>query len=337
MMLWKPKKLGTKELTEQELAEDRKSLKKIGPCGVGKRALYLNSFYIDRFYYVPLESVSRVFKRVAMSKGGFSGRGIFATIPYLVVVYDNGQEKQCNFKYEDQVDLFLACIRQQFPQIRTVSEAAEKRLEEAEKARVQKPEVLLTGMAMAEVERLECAKDYLEKQPVLFAEFSNAARKKRTYEQTKPYYKWGALLFTALGIAALGYGLISLKSQAPFAVWFVLFGIAGIFLFSGANVMPTSRNNRKAIENRLETAEKRVAECRDHCPAELAVPCRYLHPVTLARMIRMIREGRACNEKEALEQVKEDLKQLNASVQVTQEEYDEIMAVKPLFLIHNYE
>lgn len=336
-MLWKPKKLGTKELTEQELAADKKSCRKIGPCGIGKKALYLNSFYIDRCYYVPVESVSRVFKRVAMSKGGFSGKGLFATIPYLVVVYDNGQEKQCNFKYEDQVDLFLACVQQEFPEIRTVSEAAEKRLEEAERDRKQKTKIPLEGVALKEVERLECAKEYLEKQPLLFAEFSNAARKKRTYEQTKPYYKWGALLFTVLGLAALGFGLVSLKTQAPFAVWFVLFGIAGIFLFSGANVMPTSKNNRKAIEKRLETAEKQVEACRDHCPGGLAVPCRYLHPITIARMIRMIREGRAANEKEALEQVKKDLKQLNASVQVSQEEYDEVMAVKPLFLIHNYE
>ena len=163
-MLWKPKKLGAKELTEQELAADKKSCRKIGPCGIGKKALYLNSFYIDRCYYVPVESVSRVFKRVAMSKGGFSGKGLFATIPYLVVVYDNGQEKQCNFKYEDQVDLFLARIQQEFPEIKTVSEAAEKRLEEAERAREQKPEVPLCGMALKEVERLECAKEYLEKQ-----------------------------------------------------------------------------------------------------------------------------------------------------------------------------
>ena len=40
---------------------------------------------------------------------------MFATIPYLVVVYEDGKEKQCNFKYEDQVDIFLSWIRQDFP------------------------------------------------------------------------------------------------------------------------------------------------------------------------------------------------------------------------------
>ena len=47
-MIFKPAQLGMAKLDQQELVEDRKSCKKIGPCGVGKKALYLNSFYIDR-------------------------------------------------------------------------------------------------------------------------------------------------------------------------------------------------------------------------------------------------------------------------------------------------
>ena len=47
-MFLKPQKLGNDGLSEEELLADRKNCKKIGPCGVGKKALYLNSFYIDR-------------------------------------------------------------------------------------------------------------------------------------------------------------------------------------------------------------------------------------------------------------------------------------------------
>ena len=47
-MLFKPAQLGLARLDPAELAADRKACKKIGPCGVGKKALYLNSFYIDR-------------------------------------------------------------------------------------------------------------------------------------------------------------------------------------------------------------------------------------------------------------------------------------------------
>ena len=114
-MFLKPAKLGEKEIPESILSEDKKHCKKIGPCGIGKEALYLNSFYLERRFYIPVSSVSRVFKRVAMSKGGFTGKGLFATMPYLVVVYEDGKEKQCNFKYEDQVDAFVASVKERFP------------------------------------------------------------------------------------------------------------------------------------------------------------------------------------------------------------------------------
>ena len=58
-MIFKPAQLGMAKLDKQELVEDRKSCKKIGPCGVGKKALYLNSFYIDRRYYLPYGKIGR--------------------------------------------------------------------------------------------------------------------------------------------------------------------------------------------------------------------------------------------------------------------------------------
>lgn len=115
-MIFKPHPLSTSQLPAPELEEDRKSCRKVGPCGIGKKAIYLNSFYVDRCYYIPFTAVRRVFKRVAMSKGGFSGKGMFASIPYLVVEYDDGQQKQCNFKYENQVDDLLKLLSAEQPQ-----------------------------------------------------------------------------------------------------------------------------------------------------------------------------------------------------------------------------
>ena len=89
----KPQRLGNLSLPDMELTEDKKTCRKFGPCGVGKKAIYLNSFYIERRYYVPMKSVKRIFKRIAMSKGGFTGKGAFGTLPYLVVEYDDGKEK----------------------------------------------------------------------------------------------------------------------------------------------------------------------------------------------------------------------------------------------------
>ena len=92
--MFKPQRLGTVTLPDDELTADKKTCRKIGPCGVGKKAIYLNSFYFDRRYYIPISSVERIFKRIAMSKGGFTGKGAFGTLSYLVVVYENGKESR---------------------------------------------------------------------------------------------------------------------------------------------------------------------------------------------------------------------------------------------------
>lgn len=142
-MLFKPAQLGLAKLDPAELAADRKACKKIGPCGVGKKALYLNSFYIDRRYYLPYTSITRVFKRVAMSAGGFTGKGMFASMAYLVVEYDGGKQKQCNFKDERDVDALLELLAKQQPQIRLLSAAGEQALQKKaeEKAARKLPEL----------------------------------------------------------------------------------------------------------------------------------------------------------------------------------------------------
>ena len=58
--------------------------------------------------------------------------------------------------------------------------------------------------------------------------------------------------------------------------------------------------------------------------------------VGVKQLKKALREGRAQSAKEALAVVKEDLKKLNADVQVEQEEYDEVVAIKPMFLLQEY-
>ena len=204
-MMFKPYPLGSGRIDDAALAEDKKSCRKIGPCGMGEKALYLNSFFIDRRYYVPFSAVTRVYKRVAMSRGGFTGKGIFA--------------------------------------------------------------------------------------------------------------------FT---------------QHNSFAVYFTLFGLAAIFTFAGFSVLPTARNNRTAImKNDAQAQEKMQAYLSDYL--NFPLPARYAHPVVLRRMQRVILDGRAVTAEQALAVVKDDLKALNADVQVSQEEYDEVVASKQMSLNAGYQ
>ena len=337
-MIFRPAQLGMAKLDRLELEQDKKACRKIGPCGVGKKALYLNSFYIDRRYYLPYGSISRVFKRVAMSSGGFTGKGMFASMAYLVVEYDGGKQKQCNFKDERDVDKLLEVLAKEQPQIRLLSAGGEQALQkkEAEKAARKLPE--LTDDAKHSVTVLRKAKEYLEEKPELSDELSAAERRKRAQLQSKPVYRYVALAIFIFGIAAAAYGLYSVFSHTgSYGIYFALFGFAAIFLFSSYNMLPTARNNHSAIMKRADRAEQAAADYVKRYPnGAFPVPSYYAHPTVLKQMMDAIEEGRAVTVPEALEAVKARLKALNADVQVEQEEYDEVVLIKAMFLNHQY-
>ena len=338
-MIFKPAQLGLAKLDSQELEADRKACRKIGPCGVGKKALYLNSFYIDRRYYLPYGSITRVFKRVAMSSGGFTGKGMFASMAYLVVEYDGGKQKQCNFKYEQDVDKLLEVLAKEQPQIKLLSAAGEQALQkkEAEKAARKLPE--LTDEAKHSVTVLRKAKEYLEEKPELAEELSAAERRKRAQLKSKPVYRYVALAIFVFGIVSAAYGLYAVTNHVGnYGIYFALFGFAAIFLFSSYNMLPTARNNNNAIMKRADKAEAAMAEYVKHYPnGAFPVPSYYAHPIVLKQMTDAIEEGRAVTVPEALDAVEKRLQALNADVQVEQEEYDEVVVIKAMFLNHDYQ
>ena len=293
-----------------------------------------NSYFIDRRYYVAFSSVRRVFKRVAMSQGGFSGKGVFGAIPYLVVQYDGGKEKQCTFKREEDVDAMLAYIGEVHPEIPTLSVGGEQRLEQKAKEEAARYLSELTSDAQSAKEELEKAQKFLSGYPELTDQLSKAARAKRVNQHTNPAYRWVALAIVLAGLIAAVYGIIAWRRQEGFGMYFTLLGLAVVFLFSGTQVIPTMKNNKRAVAAAWEQAQKDVAGV---LPENFPLPARYAHPVVLDRMIRVLREGRAQSVPEALDVVKADLKALNADVQVSQEEYDEVVAIKPMFLVSDYE
>lgn len=287
-MIFKPVQLGREALDRDTLIADRKFCKRFGPCGVGEKALYLSSFYLNCRYYLPYGGITRVFKRVAMSRGGYSHKGIFASIPYLVVEYDGGREKQCTYKYEEQVDQLLTCLKQVRPEIKQVSAAAEARLAEREREEAARPRPELTEEARQTLKTLREAETVLEKRPDLYLELSKSARQKRQLDLT---------------LSARRSGKMKKREE---------------------DIPPRAERAKQAMEAFL-------GDCQP-----FPLPARYAHPVVLRRMGRTVEEGRAVTLQEALETVKADLKALNSSVEVSQEEHDEVAAVKPLFLNEDY-
>ena len=148
---------------------------------------------------------------------------------------------------------------------------------------------------------------------IMPTDISATAKAKRINEHTNPAYRWVALAIVLAGAAALVYGIISWRSGSDFGVYFALFGFAAVFFFSGAHVLPTAKNNRRAVERAWDEAQAAMANV---LPEDFPLPARYAHPIVLDRMIRILREGRAQSKEEALDVLKADLKALTADVQV---------------------
>ncbi|MCR5526633.1 MAG: ATPase P [Lachnospiraceae bacterium] len=335
-MIIKPRPLGSSRLENNELSEDKRNCIKIGPCGLGEKAIYLNSFYLDRIYYAEYSKIDRIFKRVAMSKGGFTGKGIFGSIPYLVVLFKDGTEKICNFKYEFQVDQILEQVHEAFPNIPIHSRDAERRLAAAAAAEEARYLKELSPEAEKSVAALREAKKTLENNRALSNQLAFDAKQKRTLDSINPTYRYLAVIvFTAAVVCAL-WGLKTVAEQGlRTGGVYVLLGFAFIFFIISSRVLPSGRSNKKygdeCYRRSLEEMEKVLSENTDY-----PLPAVYAHPIVIDRMIRVIREGRTKSIGGAMELVKADLKALNPNVTVTQKEYDEVVVVKPLFTVNNY-
>ena len=326
---------GNQPMPAGELKADKRAARRIGPVGMGRRALYLNSFYISRMYYVLWTDIRRVYKLVAMSKGGFTGIGAFGSMSYLVVELRDGRSKRCQIKYENQTDQAIAWIAEHHPEIPTVSVTAQRKLDQKklEESRKKKPE--LEEEAQKSIDLLEDAKRYLEEKPELYTALSRKAGKKRVQQMVPASSRALGIAVFAAAAALLAAGIPMTVQRHPAGIYMIMFGAAFLCFSMMGNLLPIGRNSPRRIEREWEDA---VEACQSYISRResFPVPARYAHPVVLERMIRVIREGRAKDPEQALAIVGEDLKKLNRSVKVSQEEYDEVVAVKPMFLVSGY-
>ena len=153
---------------------------------------------------------------------------MFATIPYLVVEYDDGKEKQCNFKYEENVDRMLACIGKSHPEIRLVSRAAEERLKKREQERAER---FLPELSKKHRERpagFREGKRISGNQAGAWHSVKSVGRGKEPTTRA-PELQMGCSGNLSSGAASLIYRIYSLINHVEFAVYFTLFGMVRFF------------------------------------------------------------------------------------------------------------
>lgn len=324
--------LSEKKLEKDVLKKDKREAKHIGPIGIGEKALYLNSFYIDRMYYIPIEAIERVYKRVAMSKGGFSGRGMFASLSYLVVEYDGGKEKTCLIRKEWRVDEALSEIRKRFPHLPTMSKRAEESLRREEEEEKAKLLPKLSEEAEKAVFEIEEADKILQEREELYKNLALQAKQERMVQSTNPYYRYFAwLLFFGGLLCLLSAGVFYKNGDQSHAI--VLFGFFLMLFLVGFRVRPTGRQNKEEVEREYEES---IRKMKDSLPKDFPLPAQYAHPICLLWMKQNILEGKAETFSSSYELLKKELKELDSTKEVTQKVYDRLIVIKPMFLAHGY-
>lgn len=329
--------LSSEVLEKDVLLQDKKNCKKIGRIGIGAKALYLNSYLFERDLYIPIQMVRRVFKRVAMSKGGYSGKGVFASMAYLVVEYDGNKEIQLRVKHEHQVDRMLEEVKKRFPNIPLISVKAEERLKVAAEEEEKRYKKNLSPQAEESIKILRDLEERLEKNKKLYENLAKTAKTKRMASGTKPYYKYIKYLMLFGCLAGIGLGVLTYNLNFGVETSFVFFAFSAIFIFVASQVNRTGNFNKEEADREFEEAVLLMDKYMESTGLKAeGIPASYFHPYTLRRMVRIIREGRAEEVKASLLVLKDDLKGINNTVAVSEKEYEEIVTIKPMFLCMDY-
>ena len=106
-----PKALSEKTLSPEILRPDRVTCTHYEDFGLGDKALYVGMYGFGRVGYIPFSAITRVYKRLGVTKGFFEQGKIYGTLSYLVIRFE-GKEKVFRFTREEDLDALLQAFRE---------------------------------------------------------------------------------------------------------------------------------------------------------------------------------------------------------------------------------
>lgn len=346
----KPRLVGLTPLDPQILHQDRKSCQKIGPLGLGDRALYLNQWILDRTAYIAYEDLTRAYKRVAMSKGAYTKKGVFATLSYLVLVLTTGKTVVTRLKYEADIDSFLLALKERRPELPTVYEKADAATEgagvAAEEARILAEKVGagisrettvseedLSPLARKTLLQLRKAQKYMEDDPSWANRLVYRAKEVRRLSQLPLTYYYGGLAVGALALVLTGAGVWGRLHQLTWTLYLILLGASLLVFVIASQVLRTGPFHRARAEAAWQEAVAQMADFLQGFGKDFPLPPTLAHPLVLVWMERTVLSNSANTPAQALQLVTASLQAMDASVTVSETTYQEVTTIKPLFLV----
>lgn len=351
----KPRLVGLTPLDPQILHQDRKSCQKIGPLGLGDRALYLNQWILDRAAYVAYEDLTRAYKRVAMSKGAYTKKGVFATLSYLVLVLTTGKTVVTRVKYEADIDSFLRALKERRPDLPTVYEktgangfsgetgaadaakavtglmASENGAPASRESTVSEED--LSPLARKTLLQLRKAQKYMEDDPSWANRLVYRAKEVRRLSQLPLTYYYGGLAVGALALVLMGAGIWGRLHQLTWTLYLILLGASLLVFVIASQVLRTGPFHRARADAAWQEAVAQMADFLQGFGKGFPLPPTLAHPLVLVWMERTVLSNSANTPAQALQLVTASLQAMDASVTVSETTYQEVTTIKPLFLV----
>lgn len=326
--------LGTDFDTERVLA-DRKKCQKYDQCGLGEEFLYFGSTMHPRHYYIPYGEVKRVYKRVSGSD--LAGKGFLAPVLYLVVEYGDGKERQCSFRYLQDCDAMQNELERTHPEISQLSPKGEEKKREREEIEARMACNELSEKARAAQKQLEEARWEVHKHQAMSDKMAAMAKLKRHADLFRPWVGAVAVTVLAAGGVVTAAGAVFIRRGSRMAgLLMVLFGIMMMFTMVSSRALPSKLTNRKRRDREYQEAVEAMGRALKGYRG-LPIPVWYAHPVVFDRLIRILQEMRAETVDEALAVLKEDLRAMDNTTVLSKEDYEEVVKIKPLFTVRNYQ
>lgn len=340
--MFMPRQVGLTTLDKEILRHDRKTCQKIGPLGLGDRAVYLNQWILDRAAYVAYEDLARAYKRVAMSRGAYTKKGVFASLSYLVLVLTTGKTVVTRLKYEADIDAFLRTLKERCPDLPTLYEKdgagtaaiqVDAVASSKTEARATVSEEDLSPLARKTLLQLRKAKNFLEDDPSWANRLVQKAKEVRRLSQLPLTYYYGGLAVGALALALLGAGVWGRLHQLTWTLYLILLGASLLVFLIASQVLRTGPFHRARAEAAWQEAVDQMADFLQGFGKDFPLPPTLAHPLVLVWMERTVLSNSANTPAQALQLVTASLQAMDSTVTVSEATYQEVTTIKPLFLV----
>lgn len=281
----------SREMLEDEVLEvDLDQSLECGNVSLGRVAIYISGKGKKNKFYIPYSAISKAFKKEDRKAKGDKF--------YLEITYDGSTPLVVDMNYEEDIDIVIAYLAYNFPEIKTVTEKDEKLALKARHEVDRKALKKLSDTALDGVNELRKEKNFMEENGFLFSYRLSLRSLAIRKSKNRIAFFFLFILGLLMSLFSLYFLTISYSGNMFFSM---LIGILLIYIVFAYEILPTKRNRRKFAKKEEEKVNSEIKALLDSYDGTFQLPPDKAHPLVADMMISILRLGKAESIHEALE------------------------------------